>query len=65
MVWIIGDVEVGFLDETETWERFENASQRLLGISGSEFVERFDAGRLEDLPNSDVMQVAILRPSAA
>lgn len=61
----MSDVELVFLDEAETWERFDNASQRLLGLSASEFVERFDAGMLEDLPNSDVMQVAILRPSAA
>lgn len=61
----MADVELVFLDEEETWKRFDDASRSLLGISGSDFAKRLDEGDIEDLPNSAVMRVAILRPAAA
>jgi hypothetical protein len=39
-----GDEVVRFLDDDEAREHFERQAWRLLGISGDEFLRRYDAG---------------------
>ncbi len=51
------------LDSDRSWKLFDDAAKRLLGIDGSTFATRWDAGEYADADDIDVMQVAMLRPS--
>jgi hypothetical protein len=58
---------VRFLDEEEGREYFDRQAQRLLGISGDEFLRRYDAGEyetpdLDDRTLRGVMKLAMLMP---
>ena len=60
------DTGIRFLDDAESRAHFDRQAQRLLGISGEEFLRRFDAGEY-DAPKDDrelraVMKLALLEP---
>ena len=40
-----------FLEEEESRAFFDAQAQRLMGISGEEFIRRYDAGEFEDAPD--------------
>jgi len=60
------DVDSGirFLDDDESHAYFDRQAQRLLGISGEEFLRRYDAGEyerpLDDRALRAVMKLAML-----
>ncbi len=56
-------VEFAFITEDESWQIFDENAQRLLGMNAAEFVRQWDAGIFADDRNTDVMRVAMLRPS--
>ncbi|CAN5423397.1 hypothetical protein BH10ACT3_BH10ACT3_02820 [soil metagenome] len=47
-------------DESEAV--FDRAAKRLLGITGTEFTRRLEAGEYDECTDVDVMQVAMLKP---
>jgi hypothetical protein len=60
------DTDIRFLDDAESREHFDRQAQRLLGISGEEFLRRYDAGEYAS-PKDDrelraVMKLAMLEP---
>lgn len=46
-----------------SWQIFDRAAHRLLGIDAATFAERWDSGSYADDSSTDVMKVAMLRPS--
>jgi hypothetical protein len=58
------DDGVRFLDDDEAREHFDRQARRLLGISGDEFLRRYDAGEyngpLEGRMASDVMMMVMM-----
>ena len=60
------DVDSGirFLDDDESRAYFDRQAQRLLGISGEEFLRRYDAGEyereLDDRQSRAVMKLVML-----
>lgn len=46
-----------------SWKIFDQAAHRLLGIDGATFARRWDNGSYADDSDTDVMKVAMLRPS--
>jgi hypothetical protein len=47
----------------ESWERFDQAAQFYLHMSGEAFLKAWDAGEFDDDPDRpEVMRVALLRP---
>jgi hypothetical protein len=60
------DGEIRFLDDEESRAFFDTQARRLLGISGEEFLRRYDAGEfngmLDDPQHRGVMKLAMLRP---
>ena len=66
MASIPTDVDSGirFLDDDESRAHFDRQAQRLLGISGEEFLRRYDAGEYEtvqdDRQSRAVMKLAML-----
>lgn len=53
------------LSPDEAWELFDRQSRKWLGISGEEFIRRYDAGEISenDLDyNSDVIALYMLMP---
>jgi hypothetical protein len=46
-----------------SWKIFDRAAHRLLGIDGATFVQRWDSGSYKNDADTDVMKVAMLRPS--
>jgi hypothetical protein len=59
------DGHVRELTDEQSWELFDRAARHYLGISGEEFVERWESGHYED-PDADpgVMSVVMLLPFA-
>lgn len=59
---------IHYLTPDEAWQMFDDNAQRLLGISGEEFVRRWEAGEYyhnDDMPNhSAIISVAMMRPFA-
>ena len=60
------DSDVRFLDETESRAHFDRQAQRLMGISGEDFLRAYDAGEYAE-PKDDrelraVMKLATLAP---
>lgn len=56
---------IRFLNDDEAREQFDRQAQRLMGISGDEFLRRYDAGEYAN-PKDDreiraVMKLAMLR----
>lgn len=57
--------EVEFLDEEESRRLFDEVALRYLGISGQEFLRRWERGEYKnDYDRPDVMPVAMLRDLA-
>ena len=58
------DDGIRFLDDDEAREQFDREARRLLGISGDEFLRRYDAGEyngpLEGRMTSDVMMMLMM-----
>jgi hypothetical protein len=48
------DVEVGQMSEQDAGEVFDGIARRELGISGSEFLHRWDAGEYQETDRDDV-----------
>jgi hypothetical protein len=48
------DVEVGQMSEQAAGEVFDGIARRELGISGSEFLQRWDAGEYQETDRDDV-----------
>lgn len=48
------DVEVGRLSEQDAREVFDGIARRELGISGSEFLRRWDAGSYQTTDRDDI-----------
>ncbi|RFZ08118.1 hypothetical protein MML61_10220 [Mycobacterium marinum] len=46
-----------------SWQIFDNAAHRLLGIDAATFVQRWDSGSYASDIDTKVMKVAMLRPS--
>jgi hypothetical protein len=42
---------IRFLNEEESHAFFDTQAQRLMGISGEEFIHRYDAGEFDDAPD--------------
>ena len=57
---------VRFLDDDEAREDFDREAQRLLGISGDEFIRRYEAGEYahprDDRELRGVMKLVMLGP---
>jgi len=58
-----GKVTIKYIDSDESWRIFDQAADRLLGVSGTQFVAAWDAGEYANRDEIEVMQVAMLRPS--
>jgi hypothetical protein len=54
------DSGIRFLDDDEAREQFDRQAQRLLGISGDEFIRRYDAGEYDTLQD-DRQQDAVMK----
>jgi hypothetical protein len=59
----MGKVEFKKLNASESWQVFDRAANRLLGVSGDEFARRWDEGRYQGRDSVEIMKVAMLRPS--
>ena len=51
---------VRFLNDDEARQQFDRQAQRLMGISGDEFLRRYDAGEFNDLQD-DRQQRAVMK----
>jgi len=51
------------IDDQESWAIFDAAAHRLLQIDGETFATRWDRGEYADDADTNVMKVAMLRPS--
>jgi len=60
------DSDIRFLDDQESRRYFDRQARRLLGISGEEFLRRYDAGEYaalqDDRQQRAVMKLAMLVP---
>ena len=54
------DGGIRFLDDDESRAHFDRQAQRLLGISGEEFLRRYDAGEYEE-PQDDRQMRAVMK----
>jgi hypothetical protein len=51
------------IDSDESWEIFNDASMRLLGMPAEELVRKWDAGEFSHDQSVELTQVLMLRPS--
>jgi hypothetical protein len=51
---------IRLLDDDEARQQFDRQAQRLMGISGDEFLRCYDAGELDDLQD-DRQQDAVMK----
>jgi hypothetical protein len=51
------------INADRSWTIFDQAAHRLLGIDAATFVQRWDSGSYADDADTEVMKVAMLRPS--
>ena len=54
------DSGIRLLDDDEARQQFDRQAQRLMGISGDEFLRRYDAGEFDDLQD-DRQQDAVMK----
>lgn len=59
------DRHIRELSETESWDLFDAAANAYLGLSGEEFLKRWESGYYEDPDRPDVMSVLMLLPFAS
>lgn len=57
------EVEFDKINADESWQVFDATAQRVLGLTGEAFVERWDSGVYAQDDDIRVMQVVMLRPS--
>ena len=58
-----GGIEVRELDEREAKEYFDAEARALLGVTGEEFIRRWDAGEYaEDPRHSEIVQLEFMLP---
>jgi hypothetical protein len=57
------DVTFEFINAEESWQIFDWASRRLLGMSADDFVAKWEAGEFNDEPTSEAWFVSTLRPA--
>lgn len=48
----------------EWWDIFDSLALNRLGMSGTEFIRRWDAGDIEDPDRTDVMMLVLMIPPA-
>ena len=53
-------VTVGDVDEEGMWSVFDTVARRRLGVSGEEFIEKFDAGEY-DIANERPLEIGAVR----
>lgn len=58
------DIDVEYVSREEGIALFERQVRRELGISGDEFIRRYQSGELDDLDPSKVIHLSILLPFA-
>lgn len=51
------------IDADQSWAIFDAAAKRLLDLDGETFAKRWDQGQYAEDADTDVMKVAMLRPS--
>ncbi|KUH82437.1 MULTISPECIES: hypothetical protein [unclassified Mycobacterium] len=51
------------IDADRSWKIFDQAARRLLGVDAVTFVQQWDGGSYASDADTDVMKVAMLRPS--
>lgn len=51
------------INADRSWEIFDQAAHRLLDIDAATFVQRWESGSYTNDADTDVMKVAMLRPS--
>ena len=51
------------INADESWAIFDDAAKRLLNVDGATFAKQWDQGKYADDADTDVMKVAMLRPS--
>jgi hypothetical protein len=51
------------INAERSWQIFDQAAHRLLGIDAATFVQRWDGGSYASDADPEVMKVAMLRPS--
>jgi hypothetical protein len=56
-------VEFEKINADRSWKIFDQAAHRLLGIDAATFVQRWDSGSYKNDTDTEVMKVAMLRPS--
>jgi hypothetical protein len=54
------DSGIRLLDDDEARQQFDRQAQRLMGISGDEFLRRYDAGEFDN-PQDDRQQDAVMK----
>jgi hypothetical protein len=59
----MGAVSFEKITETESWQVYDAAARRLLGLSGKEVAGKWDAGEYAESDSIELMQVMMLRPS--
>jgi hypothetical protein len=63
---VLTDTGIKWLTETEGHRLFEEQVQKYLGISGSEFLQRWDAGEYDEIADDpdhpEIMRLAALIP---
>lgn len=63
---VVADAGIKWLTEEEGHRLFDNKAQQLLGVSGNEFLRRWDAGEYDavadDPDHHEIMQLAALIP---
>lgn len=52
------------IDIKQSWQVFDAAARRRLGISAQELITRWEAGDYEGKTSPELMQVLMLRPSS-
>jgi hypothetical protein len=58
-----GSVTFEKISSDESWQVFDDAAHRILGLSGSEVARQWDAGEFSDRTTPELMRVLMLRPS--
>ncbi len=52
------------LSEAEAEDAFDNAARYFLGISGDEFLARWDRGEFDDADNPEALTVSMMVPAS-
>jgi hypothetical protein len=58
------DRHIRELDDKQSWDLFNDAAEHYLGISGREFLDRWESGFYEHPDQPEIMSVLMLLPFA-